>query len=326
MADRLSLALDQGLSLPGDGKIAVLHATPETDLSALPQDRVEIIQPSFADTAALSAQGFECRVAPDGPYDGAIVFVPKAKALARGLIAQAMRLTTGPVIVDGAKTAGIDSLWKAARGRYDVQGPISKAHGKLFWMHGAADGFSDWMPEAQKVGDFVTAPGVFSADGVDPASQLLADALPRKLGAHVVDLGAGWGFLAAQVLTRPQVEILDLVEDDHIALDCARQNLSDPRARFHWNDATQWVAQGRVDCVVMNPPFHKGRSADPDIGRAFIKSASRLLAPSGHLWMVANRHLPYEAALSDHFGRVEEPQGDRRFKILHATRPTRLRR
>jgi 16S rRNA (guanine1207-N2)-methyltransferase len=173
---------------------------------------------------------------------------------------------------------------------------------------------------------FVTAAGVFSADGVDPASQLLAGSLPEKLGARVVDLGAGWGYLAAQVLTRGTVKTLDLVEADHVALDCARQNITDPRARFHWADATTWKPETAVDAVVMNPPFHSGRAADPDIGRAFIAAAAGMLTPQGRLWMVANRHLPYEATLVQQFTEVSEIAGDNRFKILAAARPTRQRR
>jgi len=78
-----------------------------------------------------------------------------------------------------------------------------------------------------------------------------------------------------------------------------------------------------VDAVVMNPPFHTGRSADPSLGRGFIATAARILSPSGSLWMVANRHLAYEAAMSDLFAQVQEMTGDTRFKVLRAARPKR---
>jgi 16S rRNA (guanine1207-N2)-methyltransferase len=172
---------------------------------------------------------------------------------------------------------------------------------------------------------FVTAEGVFSADGIDPASRLLADSLPDKLGAHLVDLGAGWGYLASRMLARESLRSLDLVEADHAALACARLNVTDPRARFHWADATTWRPASPVDGVVMNPPFHSGRAADPDLGRAFIASAAGMLSPQGRLWMVANRHLPYEASLTQHFAEVVELSGDNRFKILQAARPVQAR-
>jgi 16S rRNA (guanine1207-N2)-methyltransferase len=155
---------------------------------------------------------------------------------------------------------------------------------------------------------------------------LLADALPAKLGSYVADLGAGWGFLSAHILTRDSVREAHLIEANHIALECARRNVTDPRARFHWQDATTWQAPLRFDCVVMNPPFHTGRAPDPSLGQAFVASAARILAPQGQLWMVANRHLPYETTLSTYFAKTVEVAGDARFKLLHAQRPLRSRK
>ncbi len=162
---------------------------------------------------------------------------------------------------------------------------------------------------------------MFSAEKVDHGSGLLAAALPERLPASITDLGAGWGWLAAKILARPGVEVLHLVEADCAALDCARRNVTDPRARFHWEDATRFRPEAPVDAVVMNPPFHVGRAADPALGAAFIAAAASMLAPAGRLWMVANRHLPYEAVLARHFREVAEIGGDSGFKLLMAARP-----
>lgn len=155
---------------------------------------------------------------------------------------------------------------------------------------------------------------------------MLADHLPEKLGKCVADLGAGWGYLSARLLEREGVRTVHLVEADSEALNCARENIADPRARFHWADATTWQSPDRLDTVVMNPPFHTERRANPALGRAFVVAAARLLAPPGQLWMVANRHLAYEATLAEAFSDVQEIAGDNRFKILRAARPSRARR
>ncbi|WP_127114588.1 class I SAM-dependent methyltransferase [Shimia sediminis] len=322
---RLSLAVEgNGLELPVDGRIGVFAARVGQDLSALPRERVEVIQPLYPDHQAFLRAGYPCSVSEDGQYSVALVCLPRAKAQARDLIARAAACAD-LVVVDGQKTDGADSMLKACRKRTELLGTISKAHGKLFWFKGGD--FSDWRaPDVQEIeAGFLTSAGVFSADGIDPASAALAAALPQKLGRNVADLGAGWGYLSAEVLKRPGVETLFLVEADRIALNCAERNIEDTRAKFHWADVLSWEPRARMDTVVMNPPFHSGRSAEPALGVAFIEAAARMIAPSGQLWMVANRHLPYETTLKARFGQVEEVAGDNRFKILHATRPARTR-
>jgi 16S rRNA (guanine1207-N2)-methyltransferase len=38
-----------------------------------------------------------------------------------------------------------------------------------------------------------------------------------------------------------------------------------------------------------------------------------MLAPNGSLWLVANRHLPYDAVLSESFPQHEDVAGDAAF-------------
>ncbi|MEM9577331.1 MAG: class I SAM-dependent methyltransferase [Pseudomonadota bacterium] len=327
---RLALALDEGgFALPDEGLIAVLNPPGDASLDALPQDRVRVIDGFKPSHDAWVRRGFKCQIEPDEGYAAVILCLPRSKTEARVMIAQAMSLTDGVVIVDGQKTDGVDSMLKAMRKRVEVTAPLAKAHGKLFACPVPdAQAFIDWRAgPALTPGGFWTAPGVFSADGIDPASALLAEALPRTLGRQVADFGAGWGFLSAHVLTRQEVEVVHLVEANHMALECARRNVTDERARFHWADAAQWPAPGPLDGIVMNPPFHTTRAADPALGQAFVDAAAKALAPKGQLWMVANRHLPYEQTLQDAFTNVFEIGGDARFKLFHATRPKRsLRR
>lgn len=325
---RLDLALQGGLELPDEGLIAVFRAKPEAQLSALDADRCHIIQDFKPSYDAWEQRDFKAVRMIRDRYAAAIVCLPRAKAEARALIAEACATCDGVVVIDGQKTEGIDSILREMRARVTVNGPISKAHGKLFWIDAAAtDFFTDWAQSPSMTpGGFWTAPGVFSADAVDLASALLVDALPEKLGTEVADLGAGWGFLSSHILTREKVQTVHLVEASHIALECARRNVTDDRAKFHWEDATTWNPPHRMDSIVMNPPFHQGRAAEPQIGQAFVAAAARLLQPNGTAWMVANRHLPYEAELKKRFGHVDEIGGDARFKLFRAAKPVRVRR
>ncbi|MEI4471033.1 class I SAM-dependent methyltransferase [Frigidibacter sp. MR17.24] len=326
---RLTLALDDGAALPAEGTILVLGAGAAADLSALPLGRCRFVQPFAPDHAALAARGLAVTAMPEGEgHAAALVLIPRARAAAEALVAEAMaRCAPGaPVWVDGQKTDGIEAMQKALARRGAAVGAVtSKAHGRTLALS-AGPGFDDWRHGASEAAPgFVTRPGVFSADGIDPGSALLAAALP-ELSGKVADLGAGWGWLSAQVLAQPKVKRLDLVEADQVALDCARENVTDPRARFHWADATGWRPEGALDWVVMNPPFHAGtRSAEPGLGAAFIAAAARMLAPSGSLVMVANRQLPYEAELAAAFLEHRQIGGDGRFKLFLATKPLRQR-
>ncbi len=327
---RLSLALD---ALPAAGRIALFRPTASTDLSDLPKGRLHAIQGFRPDYDALTARGIVTTPEPECPYSAAIVFLPRAKAEARALIATACATVApgGPVWIDGQKTDGIDSVLKDLRGRMPVSDPIAKAHGKIFHFTAQAGALTEWQghPSSPAPG-FTTLPGVFSADGVDRGSALLAACLPATLPARMADVGAGWGWLAAQVLARKGVESLDLIEAEFAALECAKMNVPDPRARFIWADATGFMPENRYSAVVMNPPFHTARNADPGLGQAFVRAAAGMLSLSGTLWMVANRHLPYDETLRACFHEVTEitpPDGrDPAFRITRADRPIPQRR
>lgn len=319
---RLSLALDAGLELP-EGRIGLMHPGAAEALPPVAKERLLAVTPHAPDHAALAAQGVAVR--PDDPAPGSlaavVVCLPRGRTEAQDLIARACRLTAGPVVVDGQKTDGIEAVLKALRTRgVALSEAISKGHGKIAWFPSTP--LDDWLAAPARVDGFLTRPGLFSADGPDPASRLLAEALPAGAGGVAVDLGAGWGYLAARFLARaPGLRALHLVESDARALDCARVNVSDPRAAFHWADATRPLPGLRADIVVTNPPFHQGRAAQPALGAAFIAAAAQMLNPGGALWLVANRHLPYEATLALSFRAVEEIAGTGAFKLFRATGP-----
>ena len=324
-SSRLALAIAAGhVDLPQTGRIAVFGPRAGDDLSALPKERLQLITGFRPDHDAFAGQGFTCQIKPEGRFSLSVVCLPRARAQAEARIAEACAVTDGMVVVDGAKTDGVESIFKACRARVPVSPAFSKAHGKLFSLE-ASPAFEDWQLGAPREieGGWRTLPGLFSADSVDPASKLLADHLPDHLGATLADLGAGWGYLSARALSRESIRDIHLVEAEHAALDCARINVSDPRAHLHWEDATRWQPPGPLDCVITNPPFHTARTPDPGLGRAFIANAARMLSPRGQIFLVANRHLPYEDILRQHFAQASETGGDGRFKLLHAQRPSR---
>jgi len=162
-------------------------------------------------------------------------------------------------------------------------------------------------------------PGVFAWDRIDPGSALLAQALPALKGSGI-DLGCGYGALATVVLRSPAVTALRLVDLDRRAVEAARRNVDDPRAGFDWADVRTLQEAGDLDFVVTNPPFHDGGSEDKRLGQAFIRKAAGLLKKGGVLWLVANRHLPYEAELDAAFKRVRMVADAGGYKVFEAVK------
>ena len=110
-------------------------------------------------------------------------------------------------------------------------------------------------------------PGVFAWDRIDPGSALLAEHLPAMKGEGV-DLGCGYGALSIVVLRSTAVTKLKMVDLDRRAIQAARRNIDDDRAKVWWSDARILEAQGDKDFVVSNPPFHDGGAEDRRLGQA----------------------------------------------------------
>lgn len=265
-----------------------------------------------------------------------LILPPRQREEARALFARAVECTHagGRVIASMSNNEG------ARSGEADLTrlaGPLevaSKHKCRVFWtqpLNGAADASlsSQWArldaPRPIEGGRFISRPGIFAWDRIDIASALLAKHLPQDLSGTAADLGAGFGFLAAELLDRcPGITTLDLYEAEMRALDLAKLNLSSIGQRkalsFHWHDVTSGLL-GKYDVIITNPPFHAQRGVDrPDIGRRFITVAAQALNDRGRLWLVANRHLPYESVLASEFARARTVVEQHGFKIVEATK------
>jgi 16S rRNA (guanine1207-N2)-methyltransferase len=227
---------------------------------------------------------------------------------------------------EGAKSGEADLKALAGAG-----GVLTKQHCRVFWtqpLHGAADAdlLAKWRaldaPRRIADGRYLSRPGVFAWDRLDAGSRLLVEHLPADLGGRAADLGAGFGYLSDALLRRnPGIVALDLHEAEARALAMARHNLAGQAQRvalgFLWHDVTAGLVQ-RYDVIVTNPPFHAPGRAERGHRPPLHRGRGRALNPGGRLWLVANRHLPYEAVLDEAFGQariVAERDG---YKVVEA--------
>ena len=318
------------LALPAPpGRALFIGAEPHPALKDWPQ----IIgwQPLKPLATAWERAGFpRSENLPDEKWPLVLVLPGKSRdeALAWFAMARNHLSPGGKLLVAMPNTAGA--------GRFEKE--LSKATGtveslqkhKCRAFHATEDGtwndgiFNEWrtLGEPREIPNthFTVQAGIFSSGHIDPGSQLLADHLPAHLHGQVADLGAGWGFLSDAVLKRcPNISHLELFEADARALACARKNLV-THAReitFHWHDVTTGLP-AVYDAIIMNPPFHTGQATDVDLGRAFLKTAAASLKRGGKLLLVANRQLPYEAALEASGLAWRKITEDKIYKILFA--------
>lgn len=172
-------------------------------------------------------------------------------------------------------------------------------------------------------GAFVSQPGVYGWDKVDAGSKLFMDVLPEDLKGWGADFGCGYGYLSHRVLSSCSgVKKWTALDADYRAVSLCEENLKpfSLDKTFVWADLIQKqdFLQGKLDFIVMNPPFHEGKKIDYSVGQAFIQQARACLRKKGVLWMVANVHLPYETLLGDLFADVEFVTVKNGFKVLSA--------
>ncbi|TGT72205.1 MULTISPECIES: class I SAM-dependent methyltransferase [unclassified Mesorhizobium] len=320
----------EALPLPRkDARVLFLGAEPGFRLPVGFDAALHLVQGFRPHFRALQASGYTVTPRVEGSgFDMALVLAGRHRGQNELRIAEALeRVAPGGLIaVAGGKDDGIDSLRKRINALAPLEGHLPKHHGVAFWFRRAGTEAAATVragnPNLVVEGGFKTAPGMFSFDRVDAGSKLLVANLPGDLKGNIADFCAGWGYLAAEILQRSRsLTALDLYEADFEALEAARLNVHGAvEPRFFWIDLLTEPVERRYDAIVMNPPFHSGRAAEPGIGAGIIRAASKALKPGGRLFMVANRQLPYEQVLSAAFASHAEIARDSMFKVFSARR------
>ena len=297
-----------------------------------------------ASRALLEAQGAGVRVLPaaaleSGPSgaDLASVILPadRGNALVRFLVARALdgvRLG-GRVLVAGDKDRGFDRYFKEAAklagGGEVLERSKGLRVGVLEKSRTAPEASLEperFSPERFSIEargrtlHGAALPGVFSSGKLDAASKLLLEHLPPGAGRRVLDLGAGYGALAAFLAF--EGARVTMLEDDWLSVRSCEQTFAANGLEgeaLHSDVDAALGAEERFDLIVTNPPFHVGADLVLDVALEFIRAAGRRASAGGEVWLVANHFLPYEAELS-RLGPVREVARAHGFKVLSATR------
>ncbi|ELP63554.1 methyltransferase small domain protein [Streptomyces turgidiscabies Car8] len=168
--------------------------------------------------------------------------------------------------------------------------------------------------------------GVFCAERLDIGTRFFLRHLPEPSGAaRVVDLGCGNGVVGTTVaLTAPEAELL-FVDESFQAVASAEatyraNDLPDGRAEFRVGDGLAGTADGSVDVVLTNPPFHTHQATTDATAWRMFTGARRALRPGGELYVIGNRHLGYHLKLRKLFGNSQLVASDAKFVVLKAVK------
>jgi 16S rRNA G1207 methylase RsmC len=134
-----------------------------------------------------------------------------------------------------------------------------------------------------------TAGGVFSADRLDPGTQVLLQRVPPPSpGGHLLDLGCGWGPVALTLgLAAPEATVW-AVDTNDVALEltginAGRLGLTGIRPRR----PEDVPAEVRFATVWSNPPIRIGKPALHELLSRWLPR----LEPGGAAYLVVQRHL-----------------------------------
>lgn len=263
----------------------------------------------------------------DPSYDAVFLNCPQERNEAEGLLALAFQHSSLLVMAVAANDAGGNRLKKMFASYGVTPNELSKHHCRIVWTDDASAADPDLIQrnlaalalrELTLKGErWWTVPGIFGWDKIDAGSELLLQHLPKDLSGHVADFGCGYGYLTRTLEARyPAITAIDAYDADARAAACAAKNCNG-KVKTFWQDVCNFDAVQRYDAIVMNPPFHSGKSEDVSLGQQFIEKAWQSLKPRSQLCMVANRHLPYEKILPE-LNLVHESNG---YKIMMAKKP-----
>lgn len=293
-----------------------LYGTPPADVVDVPADAVQF-SPLKPGASVLEQQAQES-------LDGLVMLAPPGTLERRYVIALGLRaLKVGaPFTILAPKDRGGTRLRKELQSLSCAFEETARAHHRICTglrpqnLTGIDEALAEGGPRLIDDLGLWSQPGVFSYDRLDPGTAMLIEHLPALRGRGA-DFGCGIGILAHAVLTSPQVTEIHLVDIDRRAIECAQHNVADPRARFLWADIRS-ADLADLDFVVMNAPFHDAGTEDKKLAQTFVQRAAQSLSKGGVCFMVANRHLPYEAILTPTFKRADLAIETGGYKIYEA--------
>ncbi len=265
-------------------------------------------------------------------YAWIILNLPREKALLGMLLDCVVGLLAddGEVWLAGENKAGIKSANKLLETRFTEVSKLDNArHCTLFVarkpVHQQPFSLQDYQQKwlldyaggELKVASY---PGVFAHGRLDDGTALLLSTIAGlKPAGEILDFGCGAGVIGASVMAGHEDVHVTFLDSSALALQACEDTLAANglHGQLLASDGLCGVSQS-YDMVISNPPIHAGVKTDNRMSLRLLEDVHTHIRPGGELILVANRHLPYENWLAQHFQHIEALAGNRNFKVIAA--------
>ncbi|MDP5032623.1 MAG: methyltransferase [Paraglaciecola sp.] len=269
----------------------------------------------------------------DELFDGAVIYMPKAKEHAKMLLANvAACLKPGAqLMLVGENKSGVKSAAKLLEPYCKQVNKIDSArHCALFGgeLTQTAKPFDIIAWQTVQTIDVAglsyqicSLPGVFSHGEVDIGTRVLLENLPRYHSGRVLDFGCGAGIIGCFVaLSQPTSKVV-MADVSALAVYCSEQSALLNKLNVDVQPSNGLKAlSAKFTTIITNPPFHTGIQTDYSVTETFISDCKNYLTSEGALILVANQFLRYAELLEKQFKNVTLVQQTTKFSVYSCLR------
>lgn len=322
-------------------------ASIEKIVSVVPKNKLQVSCQDYGLYQTLIQKhipgNFQTHYAGRTKFDQAVVFLPKSDLeieMTLAWVSDALK-SNGQVMLIGQNNAGIKSAKKTLE---KLIGPVQYADAARHSVLYVADKnithhaftLENWwktyevsLPAAaegqhNRTLTVYTLPGVFSHGRLDEGTELLLSTLTEKTrqGKKVLDWGCGGGVIGASLAAAHPDLAVTLADSNAIALESARRTIHANKLSNCQVTATDVYSElpETFNCIVANPPFHKGHDTSYAEVELFLEQTVHHLQEHGSARIVANIFLKYESLLEKHFGYVKVLVKNNKYKVLEAVK------
>ncbi|WP_323844021.1 class I SAM-dependent methyltransferase [Microbulbifer magnicolonia] len=252
-------------------------------------------------------------------YRRIVYAVSKEKAVVHHIINLAPEFLGegGELVLVGGKQSGIKTYAAKAAQRFGGAKQLQK-HGTEYASINTHTGRGGETVDDQnyvqlrplpELNGLYSKPGLFGWNKIDRGSALLAQQISPYApgdGAHVVDLGCGYGYLCTQLAARGSFSFTATDNNAAALLACGKNfgELALDGVVVPSNAGAELGAR-IADLLICNPPFHQGFQVEGDLTDRFLQQSARLLKPSGIALFVVNEFIPLAKKGRSYFSEVQ---------------------